>query len=88
MPTTPAGQVTRGITPRGQLVLRYPAVPFLERHPHLHPGQVRAEAAVRAAAERQVPLLAPEVDRVRVRVLGRVAARDRDRDHARTSPRG
>src|ERR1700691_4315579 len=66
----------------GERIVGHPAVPSLERDPHLHPGQVRAETAMRPAAERETEFLALEVDRVRIRVLGRVPGRGAHHDHA------
>jgi hypothetical protein len=59
---------------RGELVVRNPRVPFLERYDELMPGQVHAQAAVRAGAEREVmvDVLAVDVEGERIRELLRV----------------
>ena len=64
------------------LVVGDPLVPFPQRDPQLQPGQVRAEAAVDAAAEGDVAVdLAVEAHHVGVGELGLVGVGRADHDH-------
>src|SRR5829696_980648 len=80
----PAGRLQGVKGTRDDAVVRDPLVPFLERDLELPAGEVRAEATVRARAERDVTVgRASDVHRRRVVELRRVSGgrRERQADH-------